>query len=108
MSSAVFLTADEEVLKAAHLRSMAALKPAGIGKREPPDCQIIESYFALCRLLRAAGFAKPCAFVSSNKADFFGEGPPLRPHEDITRECSAAGLQLALEFSHALSILYPH
>lgn len=107
VSSTVFLAADEHVLKAANLRSMAGLKPASIGKRERPDCQIIESYFALCSRLRAAGFAKTCAFVSSNRTDFFGEGAPLRPHEDIARECSAAELQLALEFSHALSILFP-
>jgi hypothetical protein len=107
VSSAILIRADEQVLTAANLRSMEGLKPASRGKRERADCQIIESYFALCRLLRAQGHVEPCVFVSSNTADFFGEGSPLRPHEDIALECSAVGLQLALEFSHALSILFP-
>jgi hypothetical protein len=48
-----------------------------------------------------------CAFVSSNTADFYGEGRPLRPHEDMAGECAAIDLQFAVAFDHALAILYP-
>ncbi len=107
MASALWLAADEQVLNAANARSMQALKPASVGKRERGDCHIIETYFALCRALRAGHFAESCIFVSSNKTDFFGEGSPMRPHEDLAGACSAVGLQFVQEFSHALSILYP-
>jgi hypothetical protein len=85
---------------------MGGLKPAAIGKREAPDCLIIETCLALCRSLRSHGFRERCVFVSSNKADFYAEGSPLRPHEDLAGECSAIDLRFALAFDHALSILY--
>ena len=83
------------------------LKPAAIGKREAPDCLIIETCLALCKSLRSHGFRERCVFVSSNKVDFYAEGSPLRAHEDLAGECSAIDLHLALAFDHALSILYP-
>jgi hypothetical protein len=101
------LSPDAEILRAAEMRSMAGLKPAAIGKREHADCLIIETCFALFKSLRSRGFAERCVFVSSNKADFYGEGNPLRPHEDLAGDCSAINLQFALAFDHALSILYP-
>jgi hypothetical protein len=107
LSSSVCLTADEQILQAANRRIMSGLKPAAPGKREPKDCQIIETYFAICRQLRTAAFDLPCVFLSSNSHDFYGEGPPMRPHEDIARGCSEASLTFAQELSHALSILYP-
>lgn len=107
MTSALRLSASEEILRAAHLRSMQGLKPAAIGKREPPDCLIIETCFALCRALRLRTFGERCVFVSSNKADFYAEGDPLRPHEDMARDCSAVDLRFAVAFDHALSILRP-
>lgn len=97
---------DADVLGAAERRSIAGLKPAAIGKREHSDCLIIETCFALCKSLREHGFAEQCAFVSSNKADFYGEGKPLRPHEDLAVECSTINLQFAVALDHALSILY--
>jgi hypothetical protein len=103
----VRLSPDADVLEAADRRIMAGMKPAAIGKREAPDCLIIETCFALCKSLRARGFAERCAFVSSNKSDFYAEGRPLRPHEDLAGECAAIGLFFALAFDHALSVLYP-
>jgi hypothetical protein len=107
MASAVRLSADERILRAAHVRSMAGKKPAARGKREHPDCLNIETCFALCKTLRSSHFEGRCVFVSSNKADFYGEGGPLRPHEEMAGECSALGLQFALAFDQALSILFP-
>ena len=107
LRSMIRLSPDDETLRAANLRSMKGLKPATIGKREHPDCLIIETCFALCKSLRSRGFGERYAFVSSNKADFYGEGKPLRPHEDLAGECSAMNLDFALAFDHALSILYP-
>jgi len=104
-ASSLWLAPDDDIFRAAHTRSTAALKPAAVGKRERPDCQIIETYFALCRRLRAGAFTFPCVFVSSNKTDFYGEGPPLRPHEDLAGECASLGLHFALDLSHALSLL---
>ncbi|HUY27642.1 MAG TPA: hypothetical protein VMV27_09500 [Candidatus Binataceae bacterium] len=107
LRSVILLSPDDEILRAANLRSMKGLKPATPGKREHPDCLIIETCFALCKSLRSRGFAERCAFVSSNKADFYGDGSPLRPHEELAGECSAINLHFALAFDHALSILYP-
>ncbi len=107
LSILVRLSPDAEILRAADRRSMGGLKPAAIGKREHADCLIIETCFALCKSLRQRGFAERCAFVSSNKADFYGEGGPLRPHEDLAVKCSAIKLHFALAFDHALSILDP-
>ena len=87
-AASIWVAPDDDIFRAAHTRSTAALKPAAVGKRERPDCQIIETYFALCRRLRAGSFDFPCVFVSSNKADFYGEGSPLRPHEDLAGECA--------------------
>lgn len=101
------LLPDAEILRAAELRSIRGLKPAAIGKREHADCLIIETCLALCKALRSHGFQERCVFVSSNKADFYGEGTPLRPHEDLAAECSALDLHFALAFDHALSILHP-
>jgi hypothetical protein len=106
LASMIRLSPDEQVLRAAHLRSMSGLKPADIGKREHPDCLIIETYFALCKSLRSRGFGARSAFVSSNKADFYGQGKPLRPHEDLAGECSAMSLHFAIALDHAVSILY--
>jgi len=100
------LSPDADILRAAELRSMRGLKPAAKGKREHADCLIIETCFALCKSLRSRGFVERCAFVSSNTADFYGEGSPLRPHEDLAGECSAINLHFARAFDHALSILY--
>lgn len=107
VSSALWLAANERILGAANARSMQGLKPADVGKRERGDCQIIETYFALCRALRTENYTESCVFVSSNKADYFGEGAPMRPHEHLAGTCSAVGLQFAQELSHAVSILYP-
>ena len=105
LASSLWIAPDEAILRAAHTRSMAGLKPAATGKRERPDCQVVETYFAVCNRLRTQGFKESCVFVSSNKADFYGEGPPLRPHEDLAGECTSLRLQFALDFSHALSLL---
>jgi hypothetical protein len=106
VESALWLAANEQILAAANARSMQGLKPADVGKRERPDCQIIETYFALCRELRARGYVETCVFVSSNKADFFGEGAPMRSHEHLAGTCSGVGLHFTQELSHAISILY--
>jgi hypothetical protein len=100
------LSPDADVLAAADRRIMAGLKPAAIGKREAPDCLIIETCLALCKSLRSRGFAERCAFVSSNKSDFYADGSPLRPHEDLAGECAALSLHFALAFDHALSVLH--
>jgi hypothetical protein len=105
LASVVRLHPDAEIQQAAYSRSMKGLKPAAIGKREHPDCQIIETCFALCRALRSSGFSKASVFVSSNRRDFYGEGRPLRPHEDMAGECSAVDLSFAVALDHALSIL---
>ncbi|MGH7812644.1 MAG: hypothetical protein ACREQI_01395 [Candidatus Binataceae bacterium] len=106
MASAVWLPPDDAILRATHLRSTDRRKPAARGKRETPDCQIIETYFALCRALRSRGFEERCVFASSNKSDFYGEGEPLPPHEELAAECNEVNLQFAVAFDHALSILY--
>ncbi len=100
------LSPDADVLAAADGRIMAGLKPAAIGKREAPDCLIIETCLALCKSLRSRGFAERCAFVSSNKSDFYADGSPSRPHEDLAGECAAISLDFALAFDHALSVLH--
>jgi len=100
------LSPDAETLRAAELRSIKGLKPAAIGKREHADCLIIETCLALCKALRSHGFPERCVFVSSNEADFYGDGTPLRPHEDLAAECSALDLRFAFAFDHALSIIH--
>lgn len=104
LGSVVWLNADAEVLLAAHKRSASNLKPAGKGKREWPDCVIIETYFALCRMLRAKGFSKKCVFVSANKTDFCAEGVPLTFHADMAAACSQCQIEFAINLSHATSI----
>jgi hypothetical protein len=106
LGSVVWLDTDVfEILSAAHRRSASNLRPASKGKRERPDCLIIESYFALCRRLRAEGFFGKAVFVSANKNDFCAEGLPLTFHADLAEPCSECGIEFAINFGHALSIL---
>src|SRR5208282_360049 len=107
LTTVIRISPDDDVLRAANFRCMKRLKPAAIGKGEYPDCLIIETCFSLCRSLRSRGFVERCAFVSSNKTDFFSESNPSQPHEDLARECSEIGLEFAVALDHALSVLYP-
>jgi hypothetical protein len=70
-----------------------------------PDCRIIETFFALCALVRSSGFGERCVFVSPNRDGFYREGAPLRPHQDMAQTCSTLELRFALEFAQAISVL---
>jgi hypothetical protein len=98
---AVWLDPDAEVLLAAHRRSASNLKPASKGKREGPDCLIIETYFALCRMLRARAFSNKCVFVSANKKDFCAMGDPMTIHADMAATFSECQIDFAVNLSHA-------
>ena len=105
LRSVVWLEADAEILLAAHQRSAMNLKPASRGKRERPDCQIIETYFSLCRGLRANRFSERSVFVSANKGDFCADGAPLAFHVDLAPACSECQIDFAINLGHAISIL---
>jgi hypothetical protein len=95
----------DSVVLAADRRTVSNLKPASKAKREIRDCQIIETYFSLCRKLRADGFMEKCVFVSANKRDFCADEAPLTFHADLLPMTSECHIDFAINLGHAISIL---
>jgi hypothetical protein len=65
-------------------RIAANIPPAQKGQ-QAKDCIVLESYLALARELRGAGFDKPIVFFTSNTADYSEPGKKACPIADRLR-----------------------
>jgi hypothetical protein len=85
--------------KRAVQRSINNIRPASKGKPELKDCIIIERYLKLCRQLPPTITR---LFISSNVNDY---GKSLSLFSPLDQEFGAVGLNWALSFAHAHSML---
>ncbi len=69
---------------------VAAKKPPSKQGGEVKDCVIVEECLELTRQLRANGFARKCAFCTSNMEDYGGPGGGLHP--SLAAEFAAVSL----------------
>jgi hypothetical protein len=92
------LDADSESRVRAFNRIMTSTPPAKKGA-EVKDCTILEEYLELCRVARAAGFAKKLVFCTSNTRDYCLPGGA--PHHNLAADYGAVGLVFTTNLTHA-------
>jgi hypothetical protein len=97
--AAIVLEDDVECLHAARARNNAG-RPPSHRKQQLPDCEIVEHYLGLVRLLRKNGFGNKCIFVSSNSQDY---GKPAEP--SLQDEFSAHELEFVSDLAWARSLI---
>lgn len=84
----------------AFARVNAPRTPARKGKESMKDCVVIEAYLEAAEQLRAAGFAGPIVFASSNTREYYAPSTThLQP--DIAADLAAHNVQFAPNFGAA-------
>jgi hypothetical protein len=78
VDTALCLDADDESVLGAHRRFISKLPPFR-KNRGVEDCTIIEEFLAVCRKLKAIGFARRRVFCTSNTSDYCEAGKELHP-----------------------------
>jgi hypothetical protein len=106
LNSTLWISVSVDCILKARARSAQGRRPAGASRESRADCEIIETYFALCDILAGAGFALPRLFVSSNERDFFSQVSKSEHHGDFSDECGRTGLRFARNLSQAVSELF--
>lgn len=61
---------DQQITSLAFQRESVGRAPGGPGKQAMKDCVVVETYLEAAQSLRAATFAEPIVFVSSNTKDY--------------------------------------
>ena len=97
-TSTILAAHNEDVLNA-YQRVQSANPPAKKGKQSMEDCQIIESYLRLSRVLYGAGFSYNVVFVTSNYEDYQQGHNSLHPA--LRAEFEAVRLEYSPNWSAA-------
>lgn len=103
VASSLVLPEDEPCFKRARHRSIIGRAPAARGKESRNDCEIVEHYLELSRLLQQGGVVARRALVSSNLKDYRLQGRDT--DADLRAEFEAVDLLFAGEFCWAYSLL---
>jgi hypothetical protein len=106
LESTLWVSVPVDCILKARERSAQAKKPAQMGRESRVDCEIIETYFALCDLLVAESFGLDRLFVSSNERDFFSQASKSKHHEDFSDECARTGIRFVRNLSQTVSELF--
>ena len=94
LDSAEVIERDHHGMSSAIDRVAAKLKPSS-GKGPVKDCHILCHALRLSDLLRAVGYPRWRALVSSNRSDFAAPNATVF-HQDIVNDANAAGLRYAV------------
>jgi hypothetical protein len=94
LDSAEVIERDHHGMSAAIDRVAAKLKPSS-GKGPVKDCHILCHALRLSDMLRAVGYPRWRALVSSNRSDFAAPNATVF-HQDIVDDANAAGLRYAV------------
>ena len=92
----------------AYDRISANIRPARRGKDSAKDCLILETYLEVVTRLRAGGFTKPVAFLTTNSDDYKAKGLPNRLHPELAARLCQYRDGLLREFSATRFGLFPH
>ena len=88
----------------AFARIASNIAPSQRGQ-QAKDCLVLESYLALARELRGAGFAAPIVFFTVNTADYSDPTSKASIHPEIAAEFAALEIRYATNFGMAEHLL---